>query len=139
MRKNTKALIEEVADFLRQNEHIAFAYVHGSILYRDTPADLDLAVYLYPEYHRVLSEAGKESMDFAIPLEMRLETLFHTKIDVQVLNKAPLGFKFRVISQGQLVVDKETSMRCQFEYLTRAQYFDFYPRKQEYLREAFSI
>jgi len=139
MPEKVRALIDRIGDLLRQNPHIAFAYVHGSVLYSTAPADIDLAVYLYPEYHRALSQAGEESMDFAIPLEMRLEKLLRVNIDAQVLNKAPLGFRFRVISQGRLVVDKEISMRCQFEYLTRTQYFDFYPRKREYLREALSI
>lgn len=44
-------------------------------------------------------------MDFAIPLEFELERILGKRVDVQVINRAPLGFRYRIIKEGRLVVD----------------------------------
>lgn len=120
---------------LEKQHQIVFAYLHGSILSADSPHDIDIAVYLYADDFNQLSRSGEISLSFAIPLEMDLEKLLTQKVDLQVINRAPLSFRYRVITDGILIVDKDSNLRSDFEYLSRVEYFDFRPRRYEYLRE----
>ena len=120
---------------LEKQSQIVFAYLHGSVLSTDNPRDIDLAVYLYADEFDQLSREGEINLSFAIPLEMDLEKLLVQKVDLQVLNLAPLSFRYRVITDGILIVDKDSNLRSDFEYLSRVEYFDFLPRHNEYLRE----
>ena len=112
-----------------------FAYLYGSVLSSEDPRDIDIAVYLFPLDFERLSLDGDVSLLFAIPLEMDLEKRFLRKADVQVLNRAPLTFRYRVVTDGIIIVDKDSDTRCEFEYLSRVEYYDFSPRWKEYLRE----
>jgi hypothetical protein len=120
---------------LEKQSQIVFAYLHGSILSTDTPRDIDLAIYLYADDFDQLSREGEIALSFSIPLEMDLEKLLGQKVDLQVLNRAPLSFRYRVITDGVLIVDKDSNLRSDFEYLSRVEYFDFQPRRNEYIRE----
>ena len=120
---------------LNNHPRVMFAYIYGSVLLSDSPRDIDIAVYLFPVDFEKLSRNGEVSLSFAIPLEMDLEKQVKRKIDVQVLNRAPLSFRYRVITDGKLIVDKDSNARCDFEYLSRVEYYDFSPRRKEYLQE----
>ena len=120
---------------LEKQRMVMFAYLHGSALTDNNPRDIDIAVYLYGKAFSQLSRNGEISLSFAIPLEIDLEELLKRKVDVQVLNRAPLSFRYRLISGGILIVDKDSNLRSDFEYLSRVEYFDFKPRRNEYLRE----
>ena len=132
-------ITEEIKEILKQTLHrqpeIMFAYLHGSILSSVSARDIDAAVFLYPEAYIRLAENGQLSIGLAIPLEMELEKHLSKKVDVQVLNNAPLSFKYRIVTQGLVIVDKDSNPRCDFEYLSRVEYFDFRPRRIEYLQE----
>ena len=133
--KNTLFKIEDIKAILEKCPEVLAAYLHGSALVSSHPHDIDIALYLYPEVFEGLSRNGEISLSFAIPLELDLERLLKHKVDVQILNRAPLSFKYRVISDGILLVDKDSNLRSDFEYLSRVEYFDFKPRRNEYLRE----
>jgi len=120
---------------LGKQRMVMFAYLHGSVLTNHNPRDIDIAAYLYSDAFHELSRNAEISLSFAIPLEMDLEELLMRKVDVQVLNTAPLSFRYRVITNGILIVDKDSNLRSDFEYLSRVEYFDFKPRRNEYLRE----
>ena len=128
-------IIKHLEFELSNQSQIMFAYIYGSALSSDKPRDIDIAVYLFPKDFEKLSRDGEVSFSFAIPLEMDLEKQLKRKIDVQVLNRAPLSFRYRVISDGRLIVDRDSNARCDFEYLSRVEYYDFSPRRKEYLQE----
>lgn len=126
---------KQVKLVLGNRPQIVFAYLHGSVLSSETPRDIDVAVYLFSEAFDTLHRHGEIHLSFAIPLEMELEKRLQRKVDVQVLNRAPLGFRYRVVTEGLLILDQDINLRCDFEYLSRVEYYDFRPRRQEYLRE----
>lgn len=130
-----KAILKYIKQTLGTQPDVLFAYIHGSALHSDNPQDIDIAVYLDPEGFGKLYRNGEVSIGFAIPMEMELEKYLGRKVDMQVLNNAPLSFRYRVISQGLLVIDSDSNIRCDFEYLSRVEYFDFRPRRMEYLNE----
>ncbi len=135
MTSRLHCLIGKICDVLANSPDIAFVYVHGSALERDDPHDIDLAIYLREEAFARYERGGGVSMDFAIPLESTLEIEVGMAVDVQVLNRAPLSFRARVSAQGQVAVDNAPALRDEFEYRSRYEYFDFRPRRQEYLAE----
>jgi len=133
--ETSKKITEHVDQILNERPEVLFGYIHGSILSSDNPRDIDVAVFLEPGRYQELVYHGEVSIGFAIPLEMELEMRIGKKVDVQVLNGAPLGFQYRVTESGTLITDKDSDIRSDFECLTRVKYFDFRPRVKEYLQE----
>ena len=130
-----EGLILKIRKAIEARREVAFAYVHGSILDSDDPRDVDIALYLDEEAFETLRRSGRLSLDFVIPLEMELEKVLGRRVDLQVLNQAPLSFRARVVSQWKVVVDSDSTARSDFEYLARYEYFDFRPRREAYLAE----
>lgn len=128
-------ITKHIAEILDERPDILFGYIHGSILSSGNPRDIDIAVFIDPGLYKELGAKGEVNIGFAIPLEMDLEQRIGKKVDVQILNGAPLGFQFRVINSGTLVTDRDSDKRADFECMTRVKYFDFRPRVEEYLRE----
>jgi len=132
---NIETIIKNSKEVLRNHPEVLFAYIHGSSLSTDNPKDIDIAVFLDPEVYRKFSLNGEISIGFAIPLEMELERHLGKKVDFLILNKAPLSFRYRVVTKGSLFIDNDSDIRSDYEYLTRVEYFDYRPRREEYLRE----
>ena len=130
-----EVIVKQLKHTLANQSNILFAYLHGSALSSEKPRDIDVAVYLFSEAFDTLKIKAELSFGFAIPLEMELEKKLQKRVDIQVLNRAPLSFRYRVTSEGMLIIDNDGNKRCDFEYLTRVEYFDFSPRQKEYLRE----
>ena len=129
-------IISRLKEILSRHGEIAFAYVHGSVLSSASPRDLDIAVYLYPDIYKRLADMAETNIGFGIPLEMEMQKALGMKVDTQVLNAAPLSFRHRVVQQGFIVLENDPGIRYEFEYRARYQYFDFRPKRKEYLREA---
>ena len=117
---------------------ILFGYLHGSALCSQKPNDIDVAVFLAPQVYEKLRVSGTVNLKYAIPLEMELEKKIGMPVDLQVLNNAPLRFKYSAVSKGELVIDRNRDIRTDFEGLTRVEYFDFRPKREAYLQEALS-
>ena len=128
-------IVEKVARSLAKRSETAFAYLHGSTLSSPSPRDVDVAIYLHREAFEQLASAGKLHMEFTIPVELELARELGIETDVQVLNNAPLPFRFRVVSSGALIVEDDSIQRIDFESLTRCKYFDFSRCRAEYMAE----
>lgn len=131
-------ILKALKKTLSDRSELLFVYIHGSALSSDTPGDIDVAGFLSPEKYDDFRRNGDLTIGFSIPLEMELEKQLGRKVDFQVLNNAPLSFRYNVVKSGLLIMDKEANLRCDFEYLSRVEYFDFQPRREEYLREIMS-
>jgi predicted nucleotidyltransferase len=128
--------IEILSNRFSSCNEIMFAYIHGSALHSTSPHDIDIAIFLFPEELENITRSKQLELDYLIPSELDLERLIRRKTDIQVLNRAPLGFRFRVVNSGTIILDRDPLFREQFELLSRVEYFDFRPRQKEYLREA---
>jgi len=51
------------------------------------------------------------------------------------LNGAPLSFRYQVIRQGQVILDRDSDLRAAFEGMVFKKYFDFAPFRKRYLKE----
>ena len=128
---NRADIFRKIAGTLGRWKDISFAYVHGPVLDSDAPHDSDVAVYLKEVAFSQLECGGSVSLDVAIPLELELEESLGHPVDLQVLNRAPLPFRARVVTQRRTVVDNDPAARADFEYRSRYEYIDFRPRREE--------
>ena len=114
--------LNSLTDVLSHHREIVFAYLHGSSLDLPASRDIDIAVYLQPAFMDRRDHAASNDLDFSIPLEQEIETLLKKTIDVQILNTAPLPFRFRVVSRGRVLLDRSPELREDFELLSRVEY-----------------
>lgn len=137
-RAHARHLTKALGNALAPHTELVFAYLHGSALETDHPNDIDVAVYFRDDHLKQAAAKGSVDLDVVIPLELSLERTLGKTTDVQLLNRSPLGFRYRVVNSGIVLLDRDPLAREQFELLARVEYFDFRPRVEEYLREAFS-
>ena len=106
---------------------IAAVYLFGSMARGTARAasDLDLGVlYLEPP----ASTLEAQPYD----LEAALERALGRRVEIVVLNGAPVDLRIRVLRDGRLIVDRDRSARIAFEVRTRNEAFDLEPVLREY-------
>jgi uncharacterized protein len=123
---------EGLAETLRRHLHgrpeIVFAVLHGSFGTGGPYRDVDVAVWVAPSarpntgWHR-----------YAVDLAAELTVAFDVTVDVQVLNEAPLGFRYHALS-GQLLLATDEEFFHNLRERTWDDYFDFLPFARENLR-----
>lgn len=118
---------------LDEDGAVLFAYLFGSPA-RGTAgplSDIDIAVYL------------KDGTDFVEEklnlLDQLIDKLGTDRIDLVVLNTAPLPLQARVLRCNRLLVDRAPFARHAFESLVLRKYFDFSRFEEAILRRRFSI
>jgi predicted nucleotidyltransferase len=108
------ATIQEKEEFvyalsscMQQHGEIYAVYLYGSFVTRESFADIDLGVLLRRE--------PKDILEYEIELESKLEKLERFRLDVRVLNKAPISSAQNVIRYGRLIIAREPNIRSDFE------------------------
>ncbi|MDO8136437.1 MAG: nucleotidyltransferase domain-containing protein [Candidatus Brocadiales bacterium] len=123
----------KVKEYLLAHPRVVFAYLFGGIsraVVRPL-SDIDIAVYL---------SEGSDLKEERYEILGRLAGLLRTdEIDLVILNTASLPLKARVIRQKEVVVDKDPSLRHQFESLVLREYFDFSIKERDILFRRFSL
>jgi predicted nucleotidyltransferase len=123
-------LTEAIRRRLQASPEVAFAYLHGSFVTDAPYRDIDVAVWLDPE--RIPSS---EWTRYALDLSASLHLELRVPVDVQVLNGAPVAFRYRA-QTGQPLVVRDGDFLADFRARTWDEYFDFLPFARQYLREA---
>ncbi len=107
---------------LSQVPEVAFAYLFGSAARRGDYRDLDVAVYLIPcppsTYKRF-----KLAMHIARLLERSLRP--RCEVDIQVLNEAPALFRYEVMRNGRLLLERHPEWRIRYEAQLLSDYLDY--------------
>ena len=126
-KREKEKFIRTISSGLQQNQEILAVYLFGSFVAEKPFADIDVGILtrIVPDY----------VLNYEIELECRLEKLLTFKMDVRILNKAPISFVQNVIRYGQVIVDSEPNRRAEFESYTLRKYFDFARFRQRYLAE----
>ena len=119
--------INAISSFLQHHSEIFAVYLFGSFVTKESFADIDLGVLLRRE--------PKDILEYEIELESKLEKLERFRLDVRVLNKAPISFAQNVIRYGRLILDREPNIRSDFESYVLKKYFDFVRFRRMYLAE----
>ncbi len=97
------------------------------LLPEESFADIDLGVLLRQE--------PEDLLEYEIELESKLEKLERFRLDVRVLNRAPVSFAQNVIRYGRVIIDREPNIRSDFESYVLKKYFDFARFRRIYLAE----
>jgi predicted nucleotidyltransferase len=126
-KQEKEEIVDAISSFLQQHGEIYAAYLFGSFITKESFADIDLGVLLRREPEDIL--------EYEIELESKLEKLERFRLDVRVLNRAPISFAQNVIRYGRLIIDREPNIRSDFESYVLKKYFDFARFRRIYLAE----
>ncbi|MFO8033808.1 MAG: nucleotidyltransferase domain-containing protein [Candidatus Bipolaricaulota bacterium] len=123
-----------VSAMLASREGVLLGYLHGSYAEGKPFRDLDVAVYVSE------SALSDSPLSYELELESQLESRLRSggisaPLDLRVLNRAPLSFRYEVIKSGIVVYVRDDDLRVDFEVSTISRYFDFAPLRREQLRE----
>jgi len=126
--KEKEVLIEKISNILQTKEYIIFAYLFGSFISEVGFKDVDIALFT----SRIESESP---LKLELTLEEEIGHAIRVPVDIRILNHAPLSFIYNVLKGGIVIVDRNKSLRPDFEGLVYKKYFDFQHLRNEYLRE----
>ena len=113
--------------FFQQYDEILAVYIFGSFISEGQFSDIDIGIITAIDLSNPLG--------FELNLENRLEKLIKYPVDVRILNGAPISFSQNVFRTGRVIIDKNPSLRADFQGRVLKQYFDFSPFHQRYLQE----
>ena len=113
------------------NEEVMIVYLYGSVVegYAHERSDIDLAVVIDKNK---CQKSFLEQMRYSDPFE---EAFRREKIDLRVLNDAPLSFKYAVVAKGTILYSRDADFTETFETKVQKTYWDFQPHLLEYSRE----
>ena len=121
--------------FFKNKKEVIFAYCFGSVVKGtdNKMSDLDVAIYLDESK---IPQSG--SFGYQGELILEIEQALQRKVDLVILNKAPLYLAHQIISEGILVFSRCNRKRADFHFRTVRDYLDFKPFikvQNEYLRK----
>lgn len=131
---NTNVDIDELRCFFESEPDISFAYIFGSqALGNAGPlSDIDIAVFLDKSF------AETHYLDKQSEVLGRLTTFLRTnKVDLIILNEAPLLLAHRVLKNGTAVFCRDTVQRVRFETRIVRDYLDTKPLRNAQTRYLF--
>lgn len=131
MKNHFPVNLEEVERYLHGRKDVAFAYLFGSMARGETTplSDVDIAVYL---------TEGPFSEKRLEILGDLCDILATDKLDLVILNTAPLPLAARIIRPRAIVADNVPFMRHAFESWTMRAYMDFSKLEGRILKQRFS-
>lgn len=105
-----------VAERLARESNVVFAYAHGSFVRRRFFRDVDVAVGL---------RDPSDPLRYLLNLSAELEAKTKLPVDLQVLNEAPLPFKYRVVIEGRLLLTNDERLRVELVNTIIREHLDF--------------
>lgn len=113
--------IDEVKAFIEGLERVRVAYLFGSCAKGKVGplSDVDIAVLLDGRLDK------QESFDLRLRLINGISSILKTdKLDVVVMNNAPLLLNYNIISEGRILDSKDELERVMFETHILSRYLD---------------
>lgn len=124
-KKQIEAILKE---YLSKRAEILFAYLFGSAVDSGVFQDVDLGVY-------VRDMGGiDDGFDYAFRMSGELDSLLGCQVDVILMNTAP-DHLIHSISSGIILVNRNDDARIDFLTASWSRYFDFEPKRRQWLRE----
>ncbi len=94
-------IISMLKEMLEKDEAVVFAYPHGSLVEGGPVRDVDIAVWL---------RSGTDPLDYIVSRSLEMEQRLGLPVDIQVLNEAPIPFRYVVYTRGQLLTAKNEKL-----------------------------
>lgn len=126
-------VLSPVIDFFGKDKRIKFAYLFGSRARGQAGplSDTDIAVYLSEDCD--LAEAKLEVIG------KLMDHLGTERVDLVILNTAPLPLAARVIRCSEVLVDRDPFSRHRYESRILREYFDFSVLETAILNRRFAL
>mgnify|MGYP001603310720 CR=1 FL=1 len=124
---NTQKLLPH----LKSHKEILFSYLFGSQATGKArrESDVDIAVYLSKKI------GSDQTLDWRLRLMAELSPVLGTdKVDVVILNEAPLVLRYEIVSKGKLLVNRDAKREMAFKLWTLDEYFDTAPMRAMFRR-----
>ncbi|MCF8011877.1 MAG: nucleotidyltransferase domain-containing protein [Clostridiales bacterium] len=123
---NILEYIPSLVEKLKNDKDIVAIYLFGSYAEKKqtSASDVDLGGLLDQDF------SPKQYFDKKLELLSEMTSLLKTdEVDLVILNDAPPVLSYRILSQGELLFEKENekSQRVEFQVQTYNRYFDFIP------------
>jgi len=130
---NADVAAERAGTVLAGTPSVLFGYLFGSLAKGTAGplSDIDVAVYLKEE-----TDSGEVKLDLTARL---MDAQGADRVDVVVLNDAPLPLQARVLRCNRILLDRAPHRRHAFESLVLREYFDFSRFEEAILRRRFSL
>jgi predicted nucleotidyltransferase len=114
---------------LEARPEIRFACLHGSFARGEPYRDVDVAIWIDP-----MLVAPEARVSYMLDLAVDLEEALGQRVDLQILNDAPLAFRYHALA-GQALAVRDRDEFDDLRARTWDEYFDFLPFTRQYLRE----
>jgi predicted nucleotidyltransferase len=120
-------------DYLQLRTEIVAAYLFGSVAAGKAHkfSDVDVALLLAEGVD------SKQAWDIQLEAMGEAEAAFGRRGDVEILNTAPIVFRYLALKHGRLIFDRHLPQRPELEAQTYLAYFDLKPYLDEYDRALF--
>jgi len=129
----SSAPLQQLRDEFEADGAIAAVYLFGSVA-RGTAtgmSDVDIGILFHS------SIDASRYFDLRLEYLSRIMTILRTeKMDVVILNQAPLHLSYEVVSHGNLLIDRDPRQRAAFEANRIGRYLDFKPFLAVHVRAA---
>jgi predicted nucleotidyltransferase len=126
--QDREKLTEALRRQLQGRPEVVFAVLHGSFVAGGPYHDIDVAVWVVPS-----ARPATGWQRYAVALAAELTVALDAPVDVQVLNEAPLAFRYHALN-GRLLVARDEEFFHDLRERTWDDYFDFLPFARENLR-----
>ncbi|GAX90516.1 type VII toxin-antitoxin system MntA family adenylyltransferase antitoxin [Effusibacillus lacus] len=125
-------IIKKLQTYFNSKEFVTAAYLFGSVAKNKhrSQSDVDIAV-LFQDSLDLL-----QRFDLKLTIAADLEEILGTKTDIVDLAEVDPYFFHQIMLSKQLLIDKNTRQRVEFEVRLRREYLDRIPFYQLYHREA---
>jgi predicted nucleotidyltransferase len=123
-----EAIVGALRRALAAHSEVVLAVLHGSFARGGAQRDVDVAVWLD-------EPAAGEGVGPVLDLAQELTTAAGAPVDVQVLNRAAVAFRYHALAGEPLLV-RDAELLAELKARTWDEYFDFAPFARQYLRDA---
>jgi predicted nucleotidyltransferase len=132
----TDPILFSLHNLLKKEERILFAFIYGSYASKENTnlSDIDIAVFITD------INITKNTTYYILTLECKLESNFsNIKIDVRLLNNAPLITKGTILETGILLFTHNNILLQDFIEETLREYLDYKPIYNNLVNEQYNL
>jgi len=107
--------IKKLTDYLSKQDYIKFAYLFGSVAGKKEGklSDVDIAIFLDEKLSK------KERISLQLEMVSHFMSLLKTdRIDVVIMNDAPILLKYNIIKHGKILKDDEKRAEVEAKILS---------------------
>jgi hypothetical protein len=124
-----ESMVQPIVARLVQHPEIMTIVLYGSFLNRETFRDIDLALLV--DEHKLSHESF---LDYELDRLEELSRLSKFPLDVRIVNRAPVLFRYAV-TQGRVLFCCDERAWIEFRERTWGEYLDFEPIARLYIKE----